>query len=1010
MAEAAAYAPPEAESFSTRAGAAEARFGYEYIPQPSQLEIVRANAHAREQSLRVQQILDSICDQRSRELTARDTDALGKVRNGLFGWKAIRRSLAHTYSDIVNSGRDLSSAQEAVAEAGIKSKAAETLIDRATEGFEGISSDSARAEMDQLLSVLTDRYGLDRETREKNPTITKIKTVLGSNSRAINMAIGATFRICFKGATHLGGLGGAVAASAIYGGISKGVGEYYKGRECELGQSSWQEVVDQAESPSQKLAIMRQMIADPATLRRYFVGDSGRAFEFFGQYEQLLAQTEQQISEDESAAGENLSVEEIYAERMAGVRREALRAAARGAATAALYSAGGYAITHFVGEMLHPEAAHAAQTDGSQTDPTAQGPSHTTIPTAPPNPDADAPSPEAETDQSISWRWNETPNQPRLEIDHSTHHFVEGDTQFAEVKIEGEDISGDTGSSPEEVAKIIARDISGKQGVGHFDVTPEQQAKIQEHLARWLRANEVDRLGGNNEFAVGETVHVPASELNEALRLAEIREIIPSGLEPALDNTPPPATEADVEPAVPVGPTPNDDGFPPDTATAEPILPDSGAFPPDTEVTPIHSLEPSTETSPDHAQSVFRAVSLSPGLMVAAMIDWKKLRGIGTRAKDALEKIDAAARAKATEAISAARKRIDTPERVGSRRKKDEEKKRKDETAVRKKIFDDRVRAEARELELKHHEYKRSRSSPENAEDTTRAAMDYFAALCETGQYKKCLEEIEEFLLHTKPEDERVYELAGEAAYGSFEYDKARKYYSQGFERCDEGKRTSYLERNLERTIELFTIPGADSTEWATRLRVALDLSELAIEKFPDSSFGYLWKAVCLHSLIDISHYSDEEKAEKENGMLEYARRGVEKWRDESSENKSREITNLQEKISGLEKEIHETGVDDDEAETEENARKIDNIEKEIGELKGDIDRLTEEITRLPKRWPSSFKGRGWEQIQHRLMSPETEKTDRKKKSADHNPDDHDRYEDMYSIEDDSGSGDLQRR
>lgn len=546
---------------------------------PGDLERIKQNALAQERVFRIQEKLDEIRSDRAKELVARDTDqTTGQVRNGLFGWRAVRRSIERTLGDIVKSSSDYRAAEESVDESGVSSEHIETMMSEAADGFGSLSDEHARQEMSDLLSVIAERYKLDQDTRDTNPVVSKIRTIVGSNSVAINMAIGAAFRIIFKGATHATGLGGAVVTSAIYGGVSKGIGEYRSARSELLGNEGWCEALGQVEHTKQKLELMRQMVSNPETLRKYFAGNSSEAFEFFSQYQELLAQSAQE-DQDSQLMIISPSIEGIYSARRKEIVNRAWKAAGKGALRAAVFSAVGYGITHFVSEFSHGNVAHATE-EGS--DPTAQGESGAAVPTTRVE---DAPQAGSE---DVVWRWNGIPNQPRLTIDHDTHLFEAGNDnhpQFAEVKIQGSTETGDTGSTPEEVAKVIAKSIGGKGGVGHFEVTDEQRDEIQKHITEWLKENRASEIQ-DGEFATGTTVRVDASELNDALKNAGIDkiELVEAEAGPDTPSTPESGGSAGPEdvPADADGSAPGSVGTPvgspapaeqPDSGTGEAALP-----------------------------------------------------------------------------------------------------------------------------------------------------------------------------------------------------------------------------------------------------------------------------------------------------------------------------------------------------------------------------------------------------------------------------------------------------
>lgn len=483
------------------------------VAQEPDLEKIKANALARERILKVRSRLDEIRLERSAQLAARDTDATGVVRNGLFAWRAIRRSVKQTLTDVTKSASDLREAERDVDVSGVDNEHISSMISEAADGFSSLSGDQAKAEMNQLLSVIAERYQLDQEARQVHPVISKLKSLIESNSPAINIVIGSVFRIAFKGVTHTAGLGGAVLASAVYGAASRGIGEYRAARSELLGAKGWREVLSQFESPKQKLEIMRQMIVDKEALKKYFAGNSSEAFEFFGQYQELLAQCDG-IDSDELLQVRVSSVEDVYSQRKREIGSRAWRAAGRGAARAAVFSGIGYIGTHVFSELLHGDIAHAQTAD---SDPTAQGPSHVEVPTA-------EPSPESGGDHNVVWRYHgdDPSHSARLEIDSKTGLFREADGQGSLVKIEGDGSTGDTGSTPEQVANIIAKRVAGSYGQEHsLPIDSDQQQQIQDHIAKWLEEHKAGDLE-NSEFKMGETVRVPASELNAAMQNAGV--------------------------------------------------------------------------------------------------------------------------------------------------------------------------------------------------------------------------------------------------------------------------------------------------------------------------------------------------------------------------------------------------------------------------------------------------------------------------------------------------------
>jgi len=476
------------------------------------IEAIKTNALAQERLSLVRGNLAEARNARAETLADRDRDPLNgeKVRNGLFFWRAIRRKVLSTFSDITNAQSDLHKAESKAAQdmASGEKAAGREMINAAVEGFIQASQGSYAQENKELMKLIADRYGLEStRSQSTNATLDKIKAGISANSYLTNMVIGATFRVCFRGLAHVGGLGGAMLTSGIYGGVSQGIKEGTRLRREELGATKWQEQLDSVESPGQRLALARGIIEDKDSFNRYFGGDSTQAFAFFNYYQTLL--------KDAGTAGMAEGVPDEIKNELEKILKSkkywenVLGAAGKGAAIAAASAAGGYAVAHIISGIFHPAAAHAQ--GSSVTEPPAQGPGRLGVPTTAPEVPA-AP-------HAIPWRMGEG-GHARLEIDPGTHVFHEAPNQYAEVVVGDKGAYGTEGASPEEVAREIAKAIThNEDGTKTFEMTHEQSQQFEGHITRWLKNEK------GLHFVDRQVVPVPATEVNAALQAAHINSV-----------------------------------------------------------------------------------------------------------------------------------------------------------------------------------------------------------------------------------------------------------------------------------------------------------------------------------------------------------------------------------------------------------------------------------------------------------------------------------------------------
>jgi len=458
------------------------------------IEKIRENAQMQRNLHRLQQILDEIRTQRAREIAQKDIEATGQKQNGLFGWRALRRSYEGFIKNIVNASGDMSKAQERLDSELIAQDNPENLstIDRALEAFRQTCDQSQKQELTELMGMISDRYALEKQNgNATSEVVQKIEQTIMANSALLNMAIGAVFRTAFRSISHVGGLGGALLTSAIYGGASAGLRERRKARQEELSASAWKQELEKLETPEQKLGLLRQIAENPGKFRTYFEGRSAEALEFFLLYQQTLSETDlQKVLE-----GAPPNIREIYAGKKIGAR--ALVAAGRGALRSMTFSGIGYAITHGLSSLAHGELAMAQGEGSGDTQWKDQAPQY-----------------------PITWRehLDQDMQTPRLELS-DRGRFETGDNQYAEVKIEDREGEGGA-SSPENVAGEIAKSL-GKAGRpdkmrANFQITDEQQTQIKDHITQYLRNKNID-------YSEGATIRVPASELNDALDKAGVK-------------------------------------------------------------------------------------------------------------------------------------------------------------------------------------------------------------------------------------------------------------------------------------------------------------------------------------------------------------------------------------------------------------------------------------------------------------------------------------------------------
>lgn len=457
---------------------------------------IRENAETQRNLYRLQQILDEIRTERAREIDRKDIDATGERRNGLFGWRALRRSYEGFIKNIVNASGDMSKAQERLDSELMAQDNPENLstADRALEAFGQTCDQSQKQELTELMGMISDRYALEKQNgNATSEVMRKIEQTIMANSALLNMAIGAVFRTAFRSISHVGGLSGALLTSAIYGGASSGLRERRKARQEELSASAWKQELEGLETPEQKLGLLRQIAENPAKFRTYFEGRSAEAFEFFLLYQQTLSETDlESILEDAPP-----NIREIYAGKKIGART--LVAAGRGALRSMTLSGIGYAITHGLSSLAHGELAMAQEGSGGDAKWESQQPKY-----------------------PITWRehLDQSPQTPRLELN-DRGRFETGSDQYAEVEIQGvsENTEGEL-SSASNVAREIAKNLgkAGRPGEMQADlqITNDQQTQIEEHITQYLKNKNID-------YSEGETIHVPASEINRALDEAHVR-------------------------------------------------------------------------------------------------------------------------------------------------------------------------------------------------------------------------------------------------------------------------------------------------------------------------------------------------------------------------------------------------------------------------------------------------------------------------------------------------------
>ncbi len=556
-----------------------ARFSVADIEFARKKETITQNTVAQKQAELVAEKLASMRADRAASIAESDRDENGRVRNGLFGWRILKRSILTSRENRHQARSDRQEAEEyAKQESGMYEQSVETTLERAAKDWEGVSNATCKKELSELMELVNQRYKLDQEEPASMGLGGKLRQALLSNSRLLNMGIGAGFRIAFKTATHLTGLGGAVLASGIYGGVSTGLREYARIKKEKLGMKGWREELDRIDSTNEKLALMRQ-IAKKENFRKYFAGNSSEAFEFLNIFYHLSAQADQENLSD--IASPNL-LKEIY--RRKGIGQEALIQAGKGAFRAMAYSAIGYEIANAFSGLIHANEAVENEPPGTRVSDAPQGamPSHdlapgthegTLDPNAPPGAH-ESPAPQGATrlppetgghpvdtppveqnapdtpeasHSSVEWR-----PQGRLTI--TNHQFETGQGHDSVVKIEENPAVGDEpGASPEEVAHEIARNIGRGPSGQSLEISAAQQQQIEDHISTWLHNNQSDSLH-EGLYPTGEEVHVPSDELNAALKAAKVDTAHIEGLATAPQPPPDPTAQGATTIRVPTEP------------------------------------------------------------------------------------------------------------------------------------------------------------------------------------------------------------------------------------------------------------------------------------------------------------------------------------------------------------------------------------------------------------------------------------------------------------------------
>ncbi len=520
------------------------------------IEKIRENAQIQRNLARLQEILDQIRTDRAREIAKKDIDPASgeqqRIQNGLFGWRALRRSYETFIKNIASASSDMSEAQkrldsELMAQGSDPEKF--STADRALTAFGQTCDQSQKQELTELMGMISDRYALEKQNgNATSEVMRKIEQTIMANSALLNMAIGAVFRTAFRSISHVGGLGGALLTSAIYGGASAGLRERRKARQEELSASAWKQDLEGLETPEQKLGLLRQIAENPAKFRTYFEGRSAEAFEFFLLYQQTLSETDlESILEDAPP-----NIREIYAGKKIGERT--LVAAGRGALRSMTLSGIGYAITHGLSSLAHGELAMAQESDGGDAERIArmakeagEGKTQAQVLDELSDPsELNSPESGEATEQNLVWR-EHSDGSPRLQI--GGRGFIESGDQHAEVTVEQETASAD------DIATVITKDITtqGHDGNGEsFEMNANQAKTFREHIKEYLE--EQDQRGSYNN---GETVKVPASEINEALDKAGVEiskndfaSVAPETSEAEADS-PAPGPASSGQPAVP---------------------------------------------------------------------------------------------------------------------------------------------------------------------------------------------------------------------------------------------------------------------------------------------------------------------------------------------------------------------------------------------------------------------------------------------------------------------------
>lgn len=398
------------------------------------------------------------------------------------------------------------------------------LVEQALDRFEHIHDESLRGEMNGLFDAINNRFGLDKSTPEKTGFLEKIEKAKKAISEytgklgpfVSGIAAGYIFKTTARQALHLAGVNGALAAGIVggaWGGIRAGLRENQRSSEKYFSAKAWVEHLNDPDNnldDNQRLGIIKQLLQN-SDYKNHLKERPGDAF--------VLLQESFTIA-GRMAAGSllnpteaNGATEDIEAYFKKASRKKLLSvcgAVGVGALQGALFSLAGYGVGHAIGQ-LHNRVVevNAAMEEANKPHIAPADMKFPYVGTAAQAGNGSSPF-QIPTQEPIHHMWHDgKDNAGHLPFNLTQGRFDENPDNFSTVSIETPG-----GSTSHQIAGEISKAIKDQIAP---DMTPEQKVAFDDHVAEWIKERVSSGI-----IAQGQTVHVPAYEINQALAEAHI--------------------------------------------------------------------------------------------------------------------------------------------------------------------------------------------------------------------------------------------------------------------------------------------------------------------------------------------------------------------------------------------------------------------------------------------------------------------------------------------------------